>query len=169
MTSPIRFCNSEPGCGHKALAFTAAVLVVLELTFTESGHVMSATPAGRAIVGLILIWVLVRTVDTTAHFSLILIGLTAMASPILVTPGVSSSLMLPVRYLGIENLWQLMYIGGAVLIVIGSNYCGIHLIKSALSAVPTLPVGNQHKSIMWRPDGLRVRRRIVNDSILISG
>lgn len=162
MTKPARFGKTETNHDHKALAVTAAVLVLAELTAVHFGYVISATSLGRAIVSLVLIWVLVQKADKTAHFSLILMGLTAMAFPILVSPGVSVFLMLPVGFLGIENLWQLMYLGGAALVVVGTNCCGIHILKSALLVAPTLPVGVEHKSRRLRPERLQIGRRIVH-------
>lgn len=116
------------GQGHTLLAITAVILVAAELTAVQLGHVLSATLAGRAIAGLILIWVLTRTANSSTHSYLISIGLTAMAFPILVSPGVEASLALPTSVLGFENLWQMTYASGAALVVVGANLCGIRLI-----------------------------------------
>lgn len=114
--------------GHTLLAITAAVLVSAELTAVQFGYVLSATPAGRAIAGLILIWVLTRTANPSTQSSLILLGLTAMAFPILVSPEVQTPLMLSANFLGFENMWQVMYAGGAALVVVGANLYGIQMI-----------------------------------------
>lgn len=131
-----------------------ALLVVGELTAAQFGYVISATLSGKAIVGLLVIWVLGNTVDTSNHFSLVSIGLTVMAIPILVSPVVSLVLMLPVMVLGIENLWQVMYLGGALLVVVGSNLCGIHILKSAFSTAPASRIGTQQPRETLRRGGL---------------
>ena len=65
-----------------------------------------------------------------------------MAFPILVSPGVQASLVLPTNFLGFENMWQVIYASGAALVVAGANLWGVHMIREALLVAPVSNVSN---------------------------